>query len=62
MEMSRIMNIKPKIIFLPWKRAHKMATNTPNIIIFPLNEALEHVMKSCFYEKILDKFLTNDRN
>lgn len=36
MKMADIMHVKPKVRFLPWKRAQLMAMRTPNAMIFPL--------------------------
>ncbi len=36
MEMTKVMGLKPKVQFLPWKRAQLMTIATPNAVIFPL--------------------------
>ena len=36
LKMADTMNLKPKIRFLPWKRAQFLAMRTPNAMIFPL--------------------------
>ena len=41
LKMSKDMGIKPKVLFLPWKRAQMMAIDTPNSIIFPLTRTEE---------------------
>lgn len=36
-EVSKLIDIQPKVYFLPWKRAQHTAINTPNAVIFPLS-------------------------